>query len=90
MGIPVEEAVKRLVIQQDYDNGSGPQPCVHTFRQVGLALFGAHHTLESLRAEMVMWGVDFSGPAASQTGHGLVLIDNLGPLFIEAEPDGAA
>ena len=45
--VSIEDALARLVIQTDYDAGSGPGPCVHTFREGGPALIGAHWSLDS-------------------------------------------
>lgn len=83
--VAIEDAVARLVIQEDYDAGNGPGPCVHTFRQGGPALLGAHWYLDDLRAAMERYGVEDSGEAAASMGHSLVIVDDTGlPLFIEA------
>lgn len=76
----------RVVITPDYDPGGegGPRDCVHTFRNSGFMLIGAHHDLHDVRALMERHGVEEAGPAATAAGHGLVVIDDVGPLFIEA------
>lgn len=84
--VAIEDALARLVIQPDYDDGSGPEPCVHTFRESGPMLLGAHWHLDDLRSSMERHGVQEAGEAAAAMGHGLVLIDDHGPLFIEARP----
>jgi hypothetical protein len=84
--VPIEDALARVVIQADYDAGTGPGPCVHTFRQGGPMLVGAHMYLDRLRAAMERYGVEEAGDEAASTGHTLVLIDDHGPVFIEARP----
>jgi hypothetical protein len=84
--VAIDVALARLVIDPDYDAGNGPGPCVHTFRDGGVALIGAHWYLDDLRAAMERYGVEEAGEAAVSMGHGLVLIDDRGPLFIEAKP----
>lgn len=86
MRLTVDEAIARLRIKPDYDPGSGPGPCVHTFRDAGGALIGAHHRLDDLRARMEQHGVEESGPDATSAGHGLVVVDHVGPLFLETTP----
>lgn len=55
---------------------------VHTFRDAGIALVGADWDLEDLIAAMRKHGVEESGPGATEARHGLVLMDEHGPLFI--------
>lgn len=83
--ISIDEAMKRLKIIPDYDAGGGPEPCVHTFRDGGIALLGAHWSVEDLRALMEKHGVEESGERACAMGHGLVVKDP-DPLFIETTP----
>ncbi len=80
--IPVDEAMKRLKIIPDYDAGDGPEPCVHTFRDTGVALLGAHWSVVDLRALMEKYGVEEAGDGARSMGHSLVVKDP-DPLFIE-------
>lgn len=87
--LTVEEAVARLDVTPDYDNGSGPQDCVHTFRNSSFMLIGAHWTVPDLRALMERYGVEEAGAQATAAHHGLVVIDDHGPLFI-ATKRGAA
>jgi hypothetical protein len=55
---------------------------VHTFRDAGIALIGADWDIEDLIAAMRKHGVEESGPSAIEAKHGLVLMDEHGPLFI--------
>lgn len=86
----LEEALSRLVVQPGYDAGHGPGDCVHTFREAGPAvlgaLLGAYWYLHELREAMERYGVEEAGHGAASMGHTLVLIDDRGPLFIEARP----
>lgn len=81
--VPVDEAVARLDVTEDYDCGNGPEPCVHTFRETAFGLLGAHWSVEEARAMMEKHGVEESGPAATGMNHGLVVIDENGPVFFE-------
>jgi hypothetical protein len=83
-GVSVEDAIARLVVDPDYDCGNGPEPCVHTFRSSPVGLLGAHWSLESVREAMGRYGVEQAGEQASAMGHGLVFIDENGPVFLEA------
>ena len=71
--VTLEDAITRL---PDGDR-------VHTFRQAGCMMIGADWLLNDLLAAMREHGVIESGPAATGMKHGLVLIDERGPLFIE-------
>jgi hypothetical protein len=84
--LTVEQALERIEITPDYDNGSGPQDCVHTFRNSSFMLIGAHWTVSDVRALMEQYGVEEAGPQATAMKHGLVVTDNHGPLFIETKP----
>ena len=55
---------------------------IHTFRSTPGVLIGADWDREKLLAHMAQYPVELSGPAATATHHGLVLIDGSGPLFI--------
>lgn len=72
--IPVDEAIKRLP--------TGVR--VHTFRSNGMGLIGADWSRSELITAMIQFGVEEAGDGASAMGHTLVLIDDHGPLFIEA------
>lgn len=80
--VPVEEAMQRLAVQEDYDCGNGPEPCVHTFADSAIGLLGAHWDLPSAEAFMREWGVQQAGPAASATNHGLVVVAENGKRTI--------
>lgn len=55
---------------------------IHTFRQSPLCLIGADWTRQQVVAAIGRWGAELSGPAATKAGHGLVVIDDQGPVFI--------
>lgn len=57
---------------------------IHTFRQpmAGMMLGADWDRAEMLRA-IEKHGAELSGPLATGMKHGLLLIDDLGPLFIE-------
>lgn len=82
--VSLEDALARVVVKPDYDPGSGPGECVHTFRPSVMGLIGAHWYLADLREAMERYGVEDAGELATERGHCLVLIDDDGPLFIEA------
>jgi hypothetical protein len=83
--LTVEEAIGRLAVIPDYDSGGGPQPCVHAIRQAGMdaPLLGAHWTLDEARHAMETWGVASAGPLATGSGHGVVVVDAVSPIFFE-------
>ena len=57
---------------------------VHTFRANGMGMMlGADWKRESLLEKMEENEIELSGPMATGMGHGIVLIDETGPLFIE-------
>lgn len=87
--LSVEDAMARLEVVAEYDNGSGPQPCVHTFRDSPVGLLGAHWTLSDARAAMETHGVEISGSAATAAKHGVVVIDSTGPVFFETKAESA-
>lgn len=83
--LAVDEALSRLVVIPDYDPGGegGPRPCVHTFRQAAFGLIGAHWDVEQARVHMEEFGVSEAGPDATAMRHGVVVIDERGPVFFE-------
>lgn len=56
---------------------------IHTFRSTGMALIGADWPREKLIDAIRDYGSELSGPASTRMGHGIVLMDDKGPLFIE-------
>lgn len=84
--LTVEEAMSRLVVVEDYDPGGteGPGPCVHTFRETPFAMLGAHWRVSDAKAAMEKYGVEEAGAQATAAGHGVVVIDDSGPVFFEA------
>ena len=80
--ISIEEAMERLDIIPDYDQGDGPEPHVHTLRQAGPALLGAHWQLTEIVAAAEKYGIEEAGMKAEQLKHGLVIIDDNGPCFL--------
>jgi len=83
--VSIEDALARLAVIPDYDDGNGPRPCVHTLRDARIGLLGAHWGLENVQAAMEKHGVSESGRAASGMRHGLVVIDETGPVFLETK-----
>jgi hypothetical protein len=73
--VPVEEAMQRLAVIEDYDDGNGPRPCVHTFVATAFGLLGAHWGLEEARAAFERWGVETSGEGARAMNHGLAIVE---------------
>jgi hypothetical protein len=84
--IEVDEAMSRLVVIEDYDSGNGSGPHVHTYRQAGPMLMGAHWGLEAARKAMEQFGVAEAGESATAMSHGIVVIDDHGPVFFECTP----
>ena len=56
---------------------------IHTFRSAGLSMIGADWPLEILIATIRQYGAELAGPSATRMGHGIAIIDNRGPLFVE-------
>lgn len=73
-----EEAFDRLVVKDDM---------VHTFRDSPMALIGADWPVDDIRSAIEKHGAQNSGDAATEMGHTLVVIDENGPVFIEAKPN---
>ena len=85
--VPIDDAMARLIVTEDYDAGNGPEPCVHTFLNGAGVLLGAHWSVTRVREEIEKYGVEEAGPGACSTGHCLVILrERTGPLFIEARP----
>jgi hypothetical protein len=60
---------------------------VHTFRSSPGVLIGADWSKQKLLKAIKKFGIAESGPSAVAMGHGLVLIDEHGPLFIETRSE---
>lgn len=90
--VPMEDALRRLAVVPDYDDGSGPGPCVHTFVDSAIGLLGAHWPLGKVRELIEEHGVEEAGEFASSSGHALVVLRPapLGPLFLGTTPEEAA
>ena len=57
---------------------------IHTFRNpAGGLMLGCDWDRADLLEWIAKYGAELSGPSASSMKHGLVLIDDNGPLFIE-------
>lgn len=69
--VPYKKAVKMIF--------RGSHNDTHTFR----GFIGANWPYRKLLAHVRKYGVELSGPQATAMNHGLVLIDEHGPLFIE-------
>ena len=86
--VAVDDAVARLKVIPDYDDGNGPRPCVHTFVESAFGLLGAHWGVEDARLAFETLGVEEAGEDAKSMGHGLVVIrPGKGPVFFETVPD---
>lgn len=84
--ISTEDAMARLVVIEDYDAGNGPGPHVHTLRSGVMMLLGAHWSVEKAREAFEKYGAQEAGGAAQAMGHGIVVTDDVGPVFFEATP----
>ena len=72
--IPTEKALA-MITDGDY---------IHTFRTpFAGTMVGCDISRESLLEKMNEFSVELSGEIATGMNHGLVLIDGVGPLFIE-------
>jgi hypothetical protein len=88
--ISKEEAMKRLDIIPDYDQGDGPKPHVHTLRAGGPMLIGAHWTTAQVEQAIDKHGIEEAGKQAMEMAHGLAIIDDMGPVFLATKKtDGA-
>lgn len=76
--VPVDDAMARLAVIEDYDCGNGPEPCVHTFAASGFGLLGAHWSVGDVREFFERCGVDEAGPTAAGMKHGLVATEKKG------------
>lgn len=90
--VTVEDAMSRLDVLPDYDPGTGPQPCVHTFAQSAVGMLGAHWPLDDVRAYFAQHGVEEAGEQAQAMRHGLVVTGGGRTIFFatkgtEAGPD---
>lgn len=56
---------------------------VHTFRQAGGMRLGADWPREDLLAHIAHHGAELAGPIAMRMGHGLLIYDLAGLLFVE-------
>ena len=56
---------------------------IYTFRGTGPLLIGADWPRAVLLDAIREYGAELSGASATGMGHGMVLIDKHGPLFIE-------
>ena len=77
--ISFEQAVKMLPDEEH----------IHTFRSVGPVILGADHDRISLLETMRKFQdkIELSGKNASEMGHGIVLTDDKGPLFIKTKEE---
>lgn len=86
--IPAAEAIARLVVIPDYDDGQGSRPCVHTIRDRpgGMAL-GAHWGREELVALIEeIGGAEETEGLSRAIGHRLRIWDKTSWLYLEAYP----
>jgi len=77
--ISFEQAIKML---PDKEN-------IHTFRSTSICILGADHDRVGLIETMKKFQdkIELSGKVATGMGHGLALIDDRGPLFIETKKE---
>lgn len=59
---------------------------IHTFRAAGFTMIGADWPREKLIELFRQYTPELSGPGATGMKHGLCVIDDKGPLFIETKP----
>lgn len=79
--ISKEAALERLDILP-YDQGDGLEPHVHTLRQGGPMLIGAHWQMTEVEQAIDTYGIEEAGEEAAAMGHGLVIIDDAGAVFL--------
>lgn len=77
--ISFEQAVKMLPDEER----------IHTFRSVGPVILGADHDKVGLIETMKEYQdkIELSGKNATAMGHGIVLTDDKGPLFVETKKE---
>ena len=77
--ISFEQAVKMLPDEER----------IHTFRSTGPVILGADHDRVSLIETMKKFQdkIELSGKNATAMGHGIVLTDDKGPLFIKTNKE---
>lgn len=61
---------------------------VHTFRQVGMMIVGADLPKENVVSAIEKYGCELAGEQATAMGHGMVLKDDVGHLFIATRGEG--
>ena len=69
-----------------YDEAVGMLPdgdTIHTFRSGTGILLGVDHPRKSLLEKLKAHKIELSGQLAKSMNHGIALIDDNGPLFIE-------
>lgn len=79
--VAAERALERVVVSE-----AGDGRFVHTFRNGTLGLLlGADWPLDEVRELLGRHECAEAGPLAEALGHGLVVVDELGPLFLQTE-----
>ena len=63
---------------------------VHTFRQRALMLLGADWSRRAILAHIRRHGAELAGPMATGMGHGLLVHDDDGMLFVATRSGTAA
>lgn len=61
---------------------------IHTFRGGSGIMIGADWDRADIIAAIKKYGAELSGPIATRMGHGMLLTDKTGLLFIETQKDG--
>jgi hypothetical protein len=75
--VPAELAIRMLKVVDGQ---------VHTFRNPVGVLIGADWDVDQLKKAIRKHGVELSGASATSMKHGLAILDDHGPLFLETEP----
>lgn len=60
---------------------------IHTFRQAGPAVLGCDMPREDIVQALKDGKPELGGEACTEMGHGLIVIDDTGPLFIETRKE---
>lgn len=60
---------------------------IHTFRSAGMTLLGADIKRSEIIKKIKKYQPELSGEMATNMHHGMVLIDEHGPLFIRTKED---